>query len=159
MTNIGFFGGLSRGSVLTASVEGKLCQATLTALVIGAGTGSAQSLVLNRNGIPGLQWILATTIGWATGILIAGTIIFGLEPSILRDDFFRWILPSALIAGGVVGVPQSLVLGQRFPSRHLRWIVISTVGWAIMFPGLFPGYFLMTWIRSAGACNEAQTQR
>jgi hypothetical protein len=55
-------------------------------------------------------WALATTVGWTDGILIAGLLIFNLALSVLANDFFRWVLPAAIIAGAIVGVLQMIVL-------------------------------------------------
>jgi len=148
MTNIGFFVGLGLGNVLGRFVSGKLLQATVTAIIIGLFTGAAQGIVLRGHQISLPGWFLATTVGWPIGIFIAGLIIFNLDTTVLTTDFFRWILPSALIAGAIVGIPQVLVLRQRWPNKSWQWIVISLIGWGIQFPGMFPGIFLASWLRS-----------
>lgn len=147
MTNVGFFSGLAISSLLGNLFGYRLLQATTSAIIIGFFTGLAQSVVLRRHQISGLGWTIATTLGWTVGIFIAGLIIFNLFAYVVGTDFFYWILPSAFIAGAIVGIPQTFVLRQRWPDKSWQWIVISTIGWGIQFPGMLPGFFLTRWLR------------
>ncbi len=147
MANIGFFSGLMMGGLVASFISDKLLQAAVTAIFIGLLTSLAQGIVLRRHQISGLGWTVATTAGWAIGILVAGLIIFNLDTSTATNDFFRWVVPAAFIAGAVVGIPQMFVLRQRWPHKSWQWIVISAFGWAIQVPGMLPGFFLARWIR------------
>ena len=145
MTNIGFFSGLGFGSFFASFISDKLLQATVSAIFIGLLTGLAQGIVLRRHQISGLGWTVATAAGWVIGILIAGLIIFNLDASIATNDFIRWVVPAAFIAGAVVGIPQMFFLRQRWPEKNWQWVVISAFGWGIQFPGALPGFFRLSW--------------
>ncbi len=154
MTNIGFFLGLWVGGIFAGLVEpgigqlaDKLIQNTLGALIVGGLMGLAQGLVLRRHGFNGAWWTVATSLGWAGGIFIAGYLIFSLDSTIQTNDFFRWIVPAAFIAGAVVGIPQWGVLSRRLPSVGWWWILVSALGWGIQFPGMLPGWILMRLLR------------
>jgi hypothetical protein len=154
MTNLGFFLGLWIGGIVASFVEpgighltDKIIQNTLGALVIGGLTGLAQGLVLRRHGFSGIWWTVATSLGWAVGIFLAGLLIFSLNSGIQTNDFFRWVLPAAFIAGAVVGVPQWVVLRRSLSSVDLWWIVVNALGWGIQFPGMVPGFVLTRLLR------------
>jgi hypothetical protein len=154
MTNIGFFLGLWVGGIFASLVEpsigllgDKLVQNTLSGLVIGGLTGLAQGLVLSRHGIKLHWWVLATSLGWALGIFIAGYIIFSLDSSIQTNDFWRWIVPAAFIAGAIVGIPQWWVLRRHLPVIRWWWTLVSALGWGIQFPGMVPGLVLTRFLR------------
>jgi hypothetical protein len=154
MTNIGFFLGVGIGAIMANFVEpgmgqlaDKLIQNTLGASIIGGLTGLAQGVVLRRHGFNGTWWTVATSLGWALGIFIAGYFILSLDNSIQSNDFFRWILPAAFIAGAVVGIPQWVVLRRGLPSAEWWWILVSALGWGIQLPGMFPGWVLMRLLR------------
>ena len=154
MTNIGFFLGVWVGGIFAGLVEpgisqlgDKLIQNTLSGLIIGGLTGLTQALVLRRHGFSGGGWTIATAIGWAAGIFIAGYLIFSLDPTIKTNDFFGWIVPASFIAGAVVGIPQWVVL--RKGKSPIGWwlILVSTFGWGIQFPGMVPGIVLTRSLR------------
>ena len=154
MTNIGFFLGLWLGNIFVGLVESstsqladKLIQNTLGALIIGCLTGLSQGLVLRRHGFSGVWWTVATSLGWAVGIFIAGFLIFTLDSRIQTNDFFRWIVPAAFIAGAVVGIPQWVVLRRSLPSVEWWWLLVSAFGWGIQFPGMVPGLVLTRLLR------------
>lgn len=156
MTNIGFFPSVWLGGFVAGLVEpglgqlaDKLIQNTLSALIIGGLTGLAQGLVLRRHGIHGGQWPLATAVGWAVGVFVAGYLIFGLDPSVQANDFWHWIVPAGFIAGAVVGIPQWWVLRRRLLTVCWWWLVVSAVGWGIQFPGAVPGIVLTRLLRQA----------
>ena len=152
-TNIGFFSGLELGKLVSELVQSgnshlanQLMRNTLSASVIGYTTGLAQALVLRRHGLHFFMWIVSTCLGWAAGIFIAGYIIFSLDPTIQANDFFNWIVPAAFIAGAVVGIPQFFVLKQGLAKARWWWILVSSLGWGIQIPGLFPGWVLTRFI-------------
>ena len=154
MTNIGFFLGLWLSGVVASLVElglgqlgNKLIQNTLSGLIIGGLTGLTQGLVLRRHGFSGGWWTVATSIGWAAGIFIAGYLILSLDATIQTNDFFRWVVPAAFIAGAVVVIPQWMLLRRRLPSVGWWWILVSAFGWGIQFPGMFPGLILTRSLR------------
>jgi len=141
---------LSTASVVEPGIgelADKLIEDTLSALITGGLTGLAQGLVLRRHGFDAAWWIVATSLGWAVGILIAGSLIFSLDNSIQSNDVFRWIVPAAFIAGGVVGIPQWVVLRRALPSVGWWWILVSAFGWGIQFPGMVPGVVLTRLLR------------
>jgi len=149
MTNIGFFIGVWIGGIGASLVEpglgqlgDKIIQNTFSGLIIGGLTGLTQGFVLRRHGFSGGWWMVATLIGWGVGIFIAGYLVFSLDATIHTNDFFRWILPAAFIARAVVGIPQWAVLCRRLPSVRWWWILVSTLGWGIQFPGMVPGLVL-----------------
>jgi hypothetical protein len=161
MTNMGFFTGVWLGGLAASFVEpglgqlgDKLFQSTVSALIIGGLTGLTQGLVLRRHGFSGGGWIAATSIGWAVGIFIAGFLIFSLDASIQTNDFFRWVVPAASIAGAVVGIPQWRVLQRRLPHVGWRWILVSAVGWGIQFPGMVPGWALTRSLRLSDSIHD-----
>jgi hypothetical protein len=78
-------------------------------------------------------------------------ILFRLDPGIVTNDFLRWVLPASFIAGAVVGIPQALVLANRWPGRFWQWILISCFGWGIQVPGMLPGCFLVRGLKSSEA--------
>ena len=154
MTNIGFFSGLWVGDIFAGLVEpgigqlgDKLIQNTLSGLIIGGLTGLAQGLVLSRHGFNAGWWTMATSLGWALGIFIAGYVIFNFDSSIQTNDFLRWIVPAAFLSGAIVGIPQWWVLRRRLPTLGWWWILVSTIGWGIQFPGMVPGLVLTRLLR------------
>lgn len=154
MTNVGFFLGLWLGGVVASFFEpsinqltNKIIQNSLGALIIGGLTGLAQGPVLKRHGFSAVWWTLATSLGWAAGIFLAGYLIFSLDSNIQTNDFFRWIVPAAFIAGAVVGIPQWVVLRRGLPTVGWWWILVSALGWGIQFPGMLPGFVLTRLLR------------
>ncbi|MDX1413247.1 MAG: hypothetical protein R3293_03600 [Candidatus Promineifilaceae bacterium] len=148
LTYIGFFVGLTVSELLSSRLGYRLLSATISAVIIGFFTGLTQSVALSRHKISRLGWIAATTIGWTAGIMMAGLIIFNIFPYVLVNNLFYWILPSAFVAGFVVGIAQMFILWPLWRGKSIWWIPISTVGWGIQFPGIFPGLFLARWLKS-----------
>ena len=154
MTNIGFFSGIWFSNIFADLVEpgmgllmDKVIQNTVSALIIGCLTGLSQGIVLGRHGVSSFRWTIATTLGWAAGIFLAGYFIFTLDITIQTSDFFRWIVPSAFIAGAVTGISQWAVLRQTIPTARWWWILVSALGWGIQFPGMVPGLVLVRLLR------------
>ncbi len=98
-----------------------------------------------------LQWMLASTLGWAVG----GAALF-LGPWMLSGlwTFTAAGLVAGTMGGAVAGALQWLVLRGRL-ARAGWWIAASTVGWAVggimleagragvaALPGEIPGWFL-----------------
>lgn len=87
-----------------------------------------------------LQWVLATTLGWALGALVFAT--------------------ANLEAVGLgVGVLQWLVLRQRIRGRIWWWIVASTLGWlggALLVYLLRPSDPLLAFATQGVAISVAQ---
>jgi hypothetical protein len=52
----------------------------------------------------------------------------GLDDTVLPNDWSRWIIPAAFIAGAIVRMPQMFVLRQRWPEKSWQQIVISAFG-------------------------------
>jgi len=152
-TNVGFFGGLWLGSRLVsmvgpdpATTAGKVADATIGAAMIGLLTGATQAATLARHGIKWVGWTVATAVGWTVGIATAGLILFTINPDLVDSQFVGWIVPSALIAGAVVGVAQAAVLRRGSIEMAWKWVPIGIFGWGIQFPGMLPGVFLARWL-------------
>ncbi len=139
MTNIGFFLGVWLGGVVASLVEPGLCQLgdkliqnTLSGLISGGLTGLAQGLVLSRHGFNGLCWTVATSLGWAVGIFIAGyfnmsdavsPLMFGSMPPIIA---YLTVLLPLTIAFAEMPLYMGYILsrlGMRLRSRAAALLI------------------------------------
>ena len=84
----------------------------------GVGAGLVQSLVLYRRLPKVWRWILATAVGWTTGLAI--TILFVPQGTGLL---------SGLVTGTAVGTAQWLLLRKQVRWAGW-WIAASAVAWA-----------------------------
>lgn len=153
LTNIGFFGGLAIGRFFAGlfTTDAPTSMDLISeAVIIGAAfatlTGLLQGILLQRHDVPREPWTLATGFGWIAGTLIAGLILFQLNPQTDTTDWFTWIIPVGFIAGAIVGIPQWLVLRSHLDTIGWWWIIVSAFAWGIFLPGLISGavlaYFL-----------------
>ena len=92
-------------------------------LVIGAGIGIAQGLVLRRQFAPMGWWVLVTAVGFGLGKLIGEAVAQGMPAAVGHG------LSGALI-GASVGLAQWLVLRRRLP-RAEAWVLASVAAWAV----------------------------
>ncbi len=153
LTNIGFFAGLAIGRFfarLFATESPTSIELISEALIIGAAfatlIGVLQGILLQRHDVPREPWTLATGFGWIAGTLVAGLLLFQINPQTDTADFFTWVVPVGFIAGAVVGIPQWLVLRRTVDTIGWWWILISAFAWGIFLPGIISGaalaYFL-----------------
>ena len=149
LTNIGFFGGLYIGRFFaallipqTGAMMDRLGEAVIIGALFATLIGLLQGILLQRHGVPREPWTLATGFGWIAGTLIAGFILFALDPQTSTTDIFGWVMPVGFIAGAVAGVPQWLVLRQNVPSIGWWWIPVSSLAWGIFLPGVISGLVL-----------------
>lgn len=95
--------------------------------LIGAGIGLTQWFLLRSWHYKNGWWILATSFGWAVGVLVdAFTMPFFARSSPLFLILSRVMLLS--LPGIVVGIPQWLLLKQ-IVLRAFLWILISAGAW------------------------------
>ena len=91
----------------------------------GAAFGLPQGLMLRRY-LPKTKWLLASTLGYGLGNALGWSLVYATS----------WYggLGAVLgaISGTVLGITQWLILRQHF-SHARRWILSSSVGWAICF--------------------------
>lgn len=92
-------------------------------LVIGAGIGIAQGLVLRRQFAPIGWWVLVTAVGFGLGKLIGEAVALGMP------ELVGHALSGALI-GASVGLAQWLVLRRRLP-RAEAWVLANVAAWAV----------------------------
>ena len=149
LTNIGFFGGLAIGRFFarylvpdTTSMGDKIGEAVIIGAVFATLVGLLQGILLQRHGVPRESWTLATGFGWIAGTLLAGLILFAVDPETNTADWFGWIIPAGFIAGAVVGIPQWLVLRRYLDTIGWWWIIVSSIAWGIFLPGAISGLVL-----------------
>ena len=89
----------------------------------------------------------ATTVGWTVGVVVGqlwvGAVAGGIGP------FFRITVVGA-VGGASVGIVQWLVLRAEV-ARAGWWVVASTVGWGVIFPGMISGAALVWLLRATGS--------
>lgn len=148
-TNLGWFPGIALGLYLAEQVPESypISRAVLAAAVAACLFGAAQALVLRTLLRKPVLWWLFTLLGWSVGIGLARLLI---DASSVALSPLADTIGVAAIAGGVVGAPQALLL-----KRHCRgwawWILISSLGWAILFPGALSGVGLVRLVRGRSA--------
>jgi hypothetical protein len=93
----------------------------------GAGVGFAQWLFLRRDLAIGPVWILATSVGLATGLSVGAAVVG-------YDTTARELAIMGAISGTPVGIAQGAVLRSRF-SLWFAWIVampaLFALGWIV----------------------------
>jgi hypothetical protein len=149
LTSIGFFIGLAIGRFFArllipnpAGMSDKIGEAMIIGAVFATLTGLLQGILLQRHTIPRESWTLATGFGWIAGTLLAGLILFALDPEINTADLFRWVIPVGFVAGAVVGIPQWLVMRRHINTIGWWWILVSSIAWGIILPGVINGLVL-----------------
>ena len=78
----------------------------------------------------GLQWMLATPVGYVVGVLLGGRISAGV--SIIPYHMLRWVgseVVKGAVIGASIGLMQWVVLRRR--GRWGRWALASTLGMAV----------------------------
>ena len=95
-------------------------------LAVGAAIGLAQGVVVFRRISEG--WILATSIGFAIGFTVAGSLTAQLNSM----TWSGWAMMGTLTGVSVglcTGAAQGIVLGLR--STLVQWTVVNAVGYAL----------------------------
>jgi hypothetical protein len=92
-------------------------------LVIGAGIGIAQGLVLRKRIAPMGWWVLVTIVAFGLGKLIGESVAQGLSPALGHAL-------SGAVIGAAVGLAQWLVLRGRLP-RAEAWVLANVAAWAV----------------------------
>ena len=135
-TNLGWFPGIGLGVLLArmTGLERELAGAVLAAGVAALFVGLAQGRVLARLEVPPVPWLVATLGGWPVGVGLAELLL----PQFPEPQRTAMV---AFVAGGVVGIPQGLVL-LRAGLEARTWAAVSAVGWGILFPGMLTGLWL-----------------
>jgi len=128
---LGFVPGLFLGTLATEFVE--FLYVTLGQLIIGFTLGLAEWFILRHYlKTPG-YWILATILGWASGVALT------------RYEGY----PIPYLCGVIVGAIQFLVIGQQY-KRSAWWIVATGFGIAYIlfqsnaFYSVYPSSFIMS---------------
>jgi hypothetical protein len=149
LSSIGFFTGLAIGRFFAgllipnpAGMSDKIGEAVIIGAVFATLTGLLQGILLQRHGIPRESWTLATGFGWIAGTLLAGVILFTFDPEIDTADLVRWLMPAGFIAGAVVGIPQWLVMRRHVGTIGWWWILVSSIAWGVILPGVINGLVL-----------------
>jgi hypothetical protein len=126
---IGFpLGGLA-ASVIVGPVNSGLT-AIAGGLLTGAVLGAAQAVGLGLVGTVALRWIVATSVGFGTGLGIGATAV-GFATS-LQD-----LLVQGAISGLLVGVLQAVLLRKSLGFLALSWPPAVAAFWAL-------GWFITT---------------
>jgi MFS family permease len=115
----------SLGSVVAGFVFGAF---------VGVIVGIMQGLVLRRRILMSGRWVLACALGWgfAFGIAVFSLVMVRISQWSVLERFGEsvvWALVGAL-GGSFSGIMQWLVLKPQV-SRSSRWVVVSTLGWAM----------------------------
>jgi hypothetical protein len=128
VSTLGFLIGGTVGTALGGalfSAEGNVVALAVAFAVTGAGTGTAQWLVLRQHLARAGWWILATAICFALFGVVDGA------------DAVRFAA-IFVVVGAVVGVAQWLVLRQHL-SQAGWWVMASTLSFALF--GVAPSVF------------------
>jgi hypothetical protein len=92
-------------------------------LVIGAGIGIAQGLVLRKKLVPMGWWVLVTAVGFGLGKLIGESVAQGMPAAVGHGL-------SGAVIGASVGLAQWLVLRSHHP-RAEAWVLANVAAWAV----------------------------
>jgi hypothetical protein len=125
-----------------------------SALLLGAGIGGMQWVILRRYLQKSGWWVLTAIGGWAFALMIAAraSVLLGFR---LEDWTAEggWILlvPGILILGFILGITigvfQWLILRKQF-QKSLLWILINAFGWLIgIGVGLYAGISLYDFLQ------------
>jgi hypothetical protein len=149
LTSIGFFIGLAVGRFFAgllipnpAAMSDKIGEAVIIGAVFATLIGLLQGILLQRHAIPRESWTLATGFGWIAGTLLVGLILFTFDPQIDTADLFRWVIPVGFVGGAVVGIPQWRVMRRHVDTIGWWWILVSSIAWGIILPGVINGLVL-----------------
>jgi hypothetical protein len=110
-----------------------ITKAFLSGLVIGLGVALAQWFVLHKFSISFQSWLLATTIGsasgWALGVL-ANVIAmrFGSDHLGQGGPIAMWAF--GVTCAGSIGISQYLVLRRKY-SNAKWWLIFTFSGWIL----------------------------
>ena len=91
--------------------------------VVGASTGTAQWLVLQRKVPQSGWWVLASTVGLAVGIAVVPVVLDAVKDGLVYG---------MVVAGASIGLAQWLVLRWKV-SRAGWWVLASLMGFAVTF--------------------------
>ncbi len=138
-TNLGWFPGIALGSWLGSHLPAESLSVLVSGLIAGAFVGAAQARVLPRAIAGILAWPVASSIGWALGVLAGRTIVEAGLPELAGIGRLALV---ALVGGAVVGVPQAFLMGRKLP-RAGWWIPASAIGWGTLLPGALTGLVLV----------------
>ena len=92
-------------------------------LVIGAGVGIAQGLVLRRQTGRFGSWVLLSSLGFGIGKLAGETIAQGMTAALGH-------LVTGAVIGVAVGIAQWLIL-RRHVARAEWWVLANVAAWAV----------------------------
>ncbi|MCJ7668464.1 MAG: hypothetical protein MUP04_09355 [Anaerolineae bacterium] len=136
-STVGWFSGFIVGSVGGYAVMEILPSYALVAwggVVLGAGVGIFQWLVLRRRVSRAGWWVLARTVGLAGGAVVGTTAV-----ALAGGDPTTWgVVGGWVVGGAMAGLMQWFVL-RRQVSRAGWWVLASTVGWAVSSYGVVLG--------------------
>ncbi|KAJ1491422.1 hypothetical protein T484DRAFT_1933157 [Baffinella frigidus] len=139
MTNIGWFPGILTGMFVGRFIlpheTSYLVREAVQALICSASFGIAQAGEL-REFLGGRSgWVLATMLGWTTGVVFARWLLtaHGIALPLSQDASLV-----AGIAGTFLGAAQAVPLSRKVEKWWL-WVAMSAVGWATLFPGALAG--------------------
>ena len=139
-TTVGWFSGFIVGSVGGYAVMeilpsyGNVALVAWGGVVLGAGVGIFQWLVLRRRVSRAGWWVLASILGLAGGAVVGTTAV-----ALAGGDPTTWgVVGGWVVGGAMAGLMQWFVL-RRQVSRAGWWVLASTVGWAVSSYGVVLG--------------------
>lgn len=119
------------GHVVAGSVDG-VVPALIGGALTGVGVGLAQWVLLWRRAGVGPEWILATGVGLAVG-LVLGAVAVGYQTTMLS------LAVMGAICGATVGVAQGLLLKRHGFVLWPMWMgampILWAVGWIVTTAG------------------------
>ena len=144
LINLGWFPGILAGTFVADRLTSvpPVVGAAIAAVVPAVAFGGAQSLALRSALASPMSWWVATVVGWSSGVIIARWLLEGVLDA--SPTGVTGAAAVALIAGGVLGVPQAFLL-RPFLRHWAWWPAVSAIGWGVLFPGVVPGFVLVRW--------------